>query len=172
ETIQGQILFRPSQELAQARLLLSGIKGDFRLPGLGMLYADARALDLEAWANRRADGNFDLSAEINVTRFELQESQVGGEQWVDNDLSIRARGLFLPREAVLRDINFGISGNEIDIRAAGQMQVVGDMPGEARIVASRIPAAVLTLARREAAQEGVVIDPLTSPTLRLDLEAN
>lgn len=171
EAIRGQLHYLPHHGVFRGNASVTGIRGDFRIPAFGELYTEGRDLEIEASANRLEDGAYDLAAQVHVGRFELQESRVGGERWVDRDVEMKARGRLSPDTMLIEKVSAALSSNEVDLRAEGELRPVGDFPGRVRLLVERLPVSVLTLARREVAQQGLSIDPMTSPTLRLDVEA-
>ncbi len=158
------------------------VKGDlgaiglpFEVPGLGGMTGRLQGVMLGANATlpEKAGAPITASLELNANRFELLEDRVGGEQWVDRNLSLRARAEYAPGTHRLTVYDARILGDEIQFAASGHVELEGTLPGEANLRIAQFPAPALRVAAgRLLASSGVLVEPAdTSPTLMLVAEA-
>lgn len=173
ESISGELTLLPEAESARATLLLSGIQGRFVLPELGPAAADARQIALEASAGRLANDTWQGSLKLTANRFELEETSLGGERWIERALEVSLEGVYHADAQHLENVRLTLDGEQLDVRLSGEARLDGDYEGSARLRVNRLPPAAIDIARREAAREvpGLRLDPSEIARVELDLSA-
>lgn len=160
-------------------LILKGDLGAIGLPievpGFGGVTGRLQGVVLGANATLPAKPGEPVSAalELGANRFELFEDRVGGEQWIDRNLSLRARAEYSPDTHRLEVHDARILGDDIQFAASGHVDLVGSLPGEATVRLTQFPAPALRVAAgRLLASSGILVEPEdSSPTLTLIADA-
>lgn len=172
EAFSGIVVVDPIDHHLDASLEVGGIKRDFTVQGFGEVHAGLRGIHIEARAQRDADGNWPIDIESSAAEFELSESRVGGETWVEKDLSFAAIATLGARGTWAHDVRMGVTASQLDVRLSGDVEIDdGRLPGHAFLDIRQIPAPMLALAQRAARSNGVDVVANSGATLRMDLRA-
>ncbi|MBX3728287.1 MAG: hypothetical protein KF858_03810 [Candidatus Sumerlaeia bacterium] len=169
ERLHGNVQVLPGDREVRLHAVMGGLAGRLPIPGFGVLETDGRGVRLDVAGVEDATGAYRLNVELSADRFEAREQRPGGERWFDDDLRLALEGTIASDGTSLRNVTVRLTGEQADARLEGDVSLVGGFETDARLRVARLPNAFYRLARREAARGGMLFEPLTSDTLRLDL---
>jgi hypothetical protein len=169
ERLHGNIQVLPGDREVRLHAVMGGLAGTVLVPGFGVLETDGRGMRLDVAGVQDNAGAYRLNVELSADRFEAREQRPGGERWFDDDLRLALEGTITGDGKALRDVTVRLTGEQADARLEGNVALTGAFQTDARLRVARLPNAFYRLVRREAARGGMLFEPLTSDTLRLDL---
>jgi len=171
EEVSVHATWQPSARRLTVKTTATGIGHTFPIKGFGGIAIASENLDGEFVAQEREDGRVEVRVSGDFGRFSLEETRLGGERWIDEDLRLRLNGYYDPVGKRLDEVVFRLESPQIDVGAAGNAALAADRNCDVRLEVARVPPIAFALLRREAAAEGIDVDDATSSTIALDLRA-
>jgi hypothetical protein len=157
EPFAGTIAYSLQDRRGSLELSLDGIKRDVNIGGFGEVHMAARDIAIELSAHEVETGRWLLALEQDFGRFEIAEMRTGGERWIEENLTVRARGIWRLDEEAVREATLSIGGSEIDLTMDGEASLTENLDGTARLRLRRFPAPLIALGQRLARDEGFVV---------------
>jgi hypothetical protein len=169
EPFSGTAVYSPRDKRGSLQLSLEGIKRDVTIGGFGNVRMAARDLQMEVSAHEIEPGAWQIVLDQDFGRFEIAEMRTGGERWIEEDLSVRARGIWDRGGQSVRSASLSVGGSEIDLSLDGMVHLDKDRDGEARLRIRRFPAPLIALGQRLARDEGFTVWREDNARLNVDV---
>jgi hypothetical protein len=169
EEFIGTLIYSPAIQRVSLRTHLAGIKRDVRVSGFGDVHLAAEGLNLTLTAQENNPGDWQVSFDQEFDRFEISEMRTGGERWIEEDLTLRARGLWQSQRGRISEASLSIGGGEIDLALTGGVLLDSELNGEARLTLRRFPAPLISIGQRLARDEGFTVSRRNDSRLLVDV---
>lgn len=153
--------------------VLGGLSLPMDVPRLGRIRLNLQGVSLSGTVGGVLTDaqSLEVSLTLSANRFELSETRLGGERWIDRDLRIRLAATLDPNTGAVEVRTLELLGENISISSQGTLTINERLPADIALRIRRLPDPVLRLASERILEEtSFSVEPsVTSPTLRLDL---